>query len=553
VLGRRSFLFGCAAAARAQSPALNFRLEDITAAAGLRFTHNPGGAGRKWLPETLGPGCAFIDYDNDGWQDILLVNGMDLAPPRRSRSTLRLYRNNRDGSFTDVTRAAGLDIEMYGLGAAVGDFDNDGFPDIFISCLGQSRLFRNNGRGGFADVTAQAGLAGREGFSTSAMWLDYDRDGLLDLFVCNYVRWSPAADVWCSLDGKTKSYCTPEAYRGATCWLFRNRGGGVFEDVTAKAGLFDASSKTLGAALIDYDQDGWPDIVTANDTQPNKLYRNNRDGTFTETGVKSGLAFSEDGKARAGMGVDAAEFDDSGRPGVAITNFDNEMLGLYRAGPDGVFHDSAPRSAVGAQTRRSLGFGCFFYDADLDGRLDLLVANGHIDESVARVRRGVSHAQPPHLFLNDGRGGFRDVAPAAGAAFAAPKVARGAAHGVIDAGFAPAVLLTTNGGPAYLYRTVLDAPHRAVRLTLKGTQSNRSAIGATVRFEAGDLRGARTVHSGSSYLSQSELPLTLGLGRRPQVDRAVIAWPSGRIEEYKGWKAGARIEIVEGRGAAVKS
>ena len=553
MLGRRAFLIGAAAQARAQTPALNFRLEEITAAAGLRFTHNPGGAGRKWLPETMGPGCAFLDYDNDGWQDILLINGMDLAAPRRARTTLRLYRNNRDGAFTDVTRQAGLDVEMYGLGVTVGDFNNDGFPDLYVTCLGQNRLFQNNGRGAFTDVTAKAGLAGRESFSTSAMWVDYDRDGRLDLFVCNYVRWSPDTDVWCSYDGKQKAYCTPEAYRGATCWLFRNRGDGTFEDVTARAGLFDTTSKSLGVALIDYDQDGWPDIVVANDTQPNKLYRNNRDGAFTETGVKAGLAFSEDGKARAGMGVDAACFDDSGRPGVAITNFDNEMLGLYRVGADGVFQDTAPRSRVGAETRRSLGFGCFFYDADLDGHLDLLVANGHIDESIAQTRSGVGYAQRPHLFLNDGRGGFRDVAAAAGAAFAAPKVARGAAYGVIDSGLAPALLITTNGGPAHLYRTVLQAPHQAVRLTLRGTKSNRDAIGAVVRFEAGDLRGTRTVRSGSSYLSQSELPVTLGLGRRPQITRAVITWPSGRIEEYKGWQAGARIEVIEGRGASMKS
>lgn len=553
MLRRRAFLIGAAAAARAQTLALSFRLEDITAAAGLRFMHNPGGAGRKWLPETLGPGCAFLDYDGDGWQDMLLVNGMDLAAPRRTRSTMRLFRNNRDGTFADVTRQAGLDVELYGLGVTVGDFNNDGFPDLYITCLGQNRLFQNNGRGAFTDVTAKAGLGGRESFSTSAMWVDYDRDGHLDLFVCNYVRWSPETDVWCSFDGKTKSYCTPEAYRGATCWLFRNRGDGTFEDVTARAGLFDTTSKTLGVALIDYDQDGWPDIVTANDTQPNKLYRNNRDGTFTETGVKAGLAFSEDGKARAGMGVDAAYFDGAGRPGVAITNFDNEMLGLYRAGADGVFEDTAPRTRVGAETRRSLGFGCFFYDADLDGHLDLLAVNGHIDEAAGRARGGAGYAQPPHLFLNDGRGAFRDAAAAAGAGFAAPKVARGAAHGVIDAGLAPAVLLTTNGGPAHLYRTVLSAPHQAVRLTLKGTKSNRDAIGAVVRYEAGDLRGTRVVHSGSSYLSQSELPLTLGLGRRPRIDRAVITWPAGRVEEYKGWKAGSRIEAVEGRGTSIKT
>ncbi|MBI3281236.1 MAG: VCBS repeat-containing protein, partial [Acidobacteria bacterium] len=240
-----------------------FRLEDVTARAGIRFTHNSGAFGRKYLPETLGPGCAFIDYDNDGWQDILIVNGTDWPGRLQKRSTLALYRNNRDGTFRDVTRQAGLDVPMYGMGIAVGDYNNDGFPDLFISCLGQSRLFQNTGKGSFIDVTRQSGLLGRQGFSTSALWLDYDRDGLLDLFVCNYVRWSPDQDVFCSLDGRQKSYCTPEAYRGTTCWLFRNRGGGRFEDVTAKAGVFDTSSKSLGVTTLDWDRDGWPDLFVA--------------------------------------------------------------------------------------------------------------------------------------------------------------------------------------------------------------------------------------------------------------------------------------------------
>ena len=260
----------------------------------------------------LGSGCAFLDYDGDGWQDILLINGMDWPGHKRQRSTLRLYRNNRNGTFTDVTRRAGLDVEMYGMGVAVGDYNNDGFPDILITCVGQNRLFNNTGKGTFVDVTKASGLGGREGFSTSALWFDYDRDGLLDLFVCNYVKWSPEHDVFCSLDGKHKSYCTPEAYRGETCWLFRNRGNGTFEDVTASSGIFDSSSKSLGVAMLDYDRDGWPDLLVANDTQPNKLYRNNRNGTFKDVAVEAGIAFSAEGKARAGMGVDAADFDNSG-------------------------------------------------------------------------------------------------------------------------------------------------------------------------------------------------------------------------------------------------
>src|SRR5262245_46421950 len=279
-MNRREFLKSCGVGATlsalpsslvAQTPGIGFQFADITGSAGLQFRHVSGAYGGKLLPETLGSGCAFIDYDADGWPDILLINGMEWPGHKSERATLRLYRNNRNGTFTDVTRSAGLDIEVYGMGVAVGDFNNDGFPDLLITCVGQNRLFRNTGKGTFVDITKSSGLDGRQAFSTSAMWFDFDRDGLLDLFVCNYVKWTPDHDVFCSLDGKQKSYCTPEAYRGETCWLFRNRGNGTFEDVTATCGIFDSSSKSLGVTLIDYDQDGWPDVFVANDTQPNKL------------------------------------------------------------------------------------------------------------------------------------------------------------------------------------------------------------------------------------------------------------------------------------------
>ena len=288
------FPFGSPAAS-----SLGFQFSDVTAQAGIQFHHNSGAYGGKLLPETLGSGCAFLDYDADGWPDILIVNSMDWPGHKRQRSTLKLYRNNRNGTFTDVTKAAGLDVELYGMGVAVGDYNNDGFPDLFITCVGQSRHFRNTGKGTFVDVTKSAGLLNKQGFSTSAVWFDYDRDGLLDLFVCNYVRWSAEHDVFCSLDGKNKSYCTPEAYRGDTCWLFHNRGDGSFEDVTSTSGIFDTSSKSLGVAMFDFDQDGWPDLFVANDTQPNKLYRNLRNGKFKDVAVELGLAFSNEGKARA--------------------------------------------------------------------------------------------------------------------------------------------------------------------------------------------------------------------------------------------------------------
>ena len=531
-------------AGQAASP--GFRFVDVTAQAGIQFQHNSGAYGGKLLPETLGSGCAFLDYDRDGWQDILLISGMDWPGHKKRRSTLRLYHNNGNGTFTDVTSHAGLDVELYGMGVAVGDYNNDCFPDILITCVGQNRLFHNTGKGTFVDVTNAAGLGKREGFSTSAVWVDYDRDGLLDLFVCNYVKWSPEHDVFCSPDGKHKSYCTPEAYRGQTCWLFRNRGNGTFEDVTAASGIFDSSSKSLGVALLDDDQDGWPDLLVANDTQPNKLYRNQRNGKFKDVAVEAGLAFSNEGKARAGMGVDAADFENSGLPGVAITNFDNEMVGLYRLSGKG-FEDIAAQSGVGPASKNSLGFGCAFLDVNLDGWLDFAVANGHIDETVRNIRGNVGYAQPPQLFLNQGKASFRDIAAEVGGGFEQPKVGRGLAYADFDRDGDVDLLLTTNNGPAYLYRNDQLSGNRSIRFRLVGTKSNRDAIGAKVRIVAEGSTQSRMVKGGSSYLSQSELPLTFGLEKRDRIERVVIDWPSGRVEEYKNLAAGRCYECVEGK------
>ena len=540
-LDRRAFLIGALAHAAPTPP--GFHLTDVTAKSGLNFQHNSGAYGAKYLPETMGPGCAFLDYDNDGWLDILIANGMDWPGHSRQRSTLKLYRNNRNGTFTDVTVQAGLNVEMYAMGLAVADYDNDGWPDLYVTAVGQNRLFKNT-KGRFTDVTNQAGLGSRAGFSTSALWFDYNRDGLLDLFVCNYVKWSLEHDVFCAADGRNKSYCTPEAYRGSTCWLFRNKGNGTFEDVTAKSGIFDSTSKSLGVAMFDYDRDGWLDLVVANDTQPNKLYRNNRDGTFAEIGVRAGVAFSEDGKARAGMGIDVADFENSGLAGIAITNFDNEMMALHKGG---TLSDVAVKTGVGAASRNSLGFGCLFADLDLDGWLDLVAVNGHIDSTARNLRPGAVYAQAPNLFLNEGRGTrFRDVAREVGDAFATPKVARGLASGDFDNDGDVDLLVTTNQGPAILYRNDVAAGNRSLRLRLTGTKSNRDAIGALVRLFTPDGRQTRMVKTGSSYLSQSELALTFGLGRRDSADRLVVEWPNGRVDEFKSLAAG-RYEIVEGK------
>jgi len=535
------------AAQSQQTSPTKIHFEDITHSAGIHFTHNNAASGKKWLPETMGSGVAFLDYDNDGWQDILLVNGEDWPSPKKRHTTLALYHNNHDGTFTDVTQKAGLAVEMMGMGVAIGDYDNDGFDDIFITALGQSRLFHNNGNGTFTDVTQKAGLAGPHEFSTAAAWVDYDRDGHLDLVVGNYVQWSPETDIYCTLDGKTKSYCTPESYKGASVRLWHNRGNGTFEDTTQKAGLFDTSSKSLGIAILDANQDGWPDIFISNDTQPNKLYINNGNGTFTEKAVPSGVAYSEDGVARAGMGVAAADYDRSGYPSLVITNFSNQMLAFYHNERNGLFVDEAPHSEVGRASLLTLGFGCFFFDYDLDGWPDIYIANGHIEDAIERVQPRVRYAEPPHLFRNLGGGKFSEVTDGMGRAFAAPRVARGAAYGDINNDGALDVLVSTNGGPAALFKNTAATNH-SLRIKLVGTKSNRDGFGTTVRVTNGSDTQTKMLTSGSSYLSSSELVLTFGLGERAKADSLEIRWPSGQIDHAANVPADQIITVKEASG-----
>ena len=529
--------------------AIQFR--DVTQQAGIRFAHNNGAFGKKFLPETMGPGVAFIDYDNDGWPDIFLVNGMDWPGHVQKRSTPKLYHNNHDGTFTDVTHKAGLDIQMFGMGVAVGDYDNDGFDDLFITGYGQSRLFHNNGNGTFTDATQKAGLLGPKEFSTSAAWVDYDKDGHLDLIVGNYVQWTQENDLYCTLDGKSKSYCTPESYKGTSVRLWHNRGDGTFEDLTKKAGLADPTSKTLGVAVLDFDNDGWPDLLFSNDTQPNKLYRNNGNGTFTEKAVVAGVAFSEDGVARAGMGVDAADYDHSGYPSLLITNFANQMLSLYHNEGNGLFVDEAPRSEIGRESLLTLGFGCFFWDYDLDGWPDIFVANGHIDADIQRVQANVKYAMPPHLFRNLGNGKFAEVTKTLGASFSAPRVGRGAAYADINNDGRLDVLLSTNGGLVYLFQNealrAADTNH-SLRIKLTGTKSNRDGIGATVKLTAGGETQTQMLRSGSSYLSASELVLTFGLAQKEKAEIIEIRWPSGQIDRLVNVAAGETISVTEAKG-----
>ena len=527
--------------------AQQIQFRDITAPAGIHFTHNNGAFGKKYLPETMGPGCAFIDYDNDGWPDILLINGESWPGHAGAESTPKLYHNNHDGTFTDVTRKAGLAVPMFGLGVAVGDYDNDGFDDLFITTLGQSHLFHNNGNGTFTDVTKAAGMWGPNEFSTSAAWVDYDRDGKLDLVVANYVQWSLPGDLFCTLDGTHKSYCTPESYKGTSARLWHNLGNGKFEDATQKAHFYDPTSKSLGVAILDYDNDGWPDIVLANDTQPNKLYLNKHDGTFEEKAVSAGVAFSEDGVARAGMGVDAADYDRSGRASLIITNFANQMLSLYHNEGDGLFVDEAPSSEVGRATLVTLGFGCFFFDYDNDGWPDILVADGHIEDQIEKVQKRVSYAEPPHVFRNLGGGKFVEVTQSLGNTFASPRVGRGAAYADIDNDGALDVLMTTNGGRAYLFHNEGVTNH-SLRIKLVGTKSNRDGIGAVITVVSGGDKQSKMLRSGSSYLSQSELVATFGLGQKAKADSIEIQWPSGQTEKLSNVNTGQTVTVQEGKG-----
>jgi hypothetical protein len=515
----------------------------------LDFQHTSGAFGRKYLPETTGSGCAFFDYDNDGWLDIFLVNSRRFPGQSGEPVYSALFRNTRDGKFRNVTREAGLAVEMYGIGVAAADYDNDGWTDLYVTAVGGSRLFRNLGNGRFADATEKAGARGPASFPTSAMFFDYDRDGHLDLVVANYVVWTIDTDLFCTLDGTSKSYCTPESYRGESPTLLRNRGDGTFEDVTRKAGIWSPTSKALGVALLDHDDDGWPDFALANDTEPNQLFRNNGDGTFTEVGTVAGMAFDERGVARAGMGIDAADYSGSGRTSLVIGNFSNEMIGLYHNEGNGLYVDDAPTSEVGRASLLTLAFGVFFFDYDLDGLFDIFAANGHVADDINTVQPAVTYAQPPHVFRNvDGRR-FENVTAELGAALQQPVVGRGAANGDFDNDGDLDVLVNTNNGRAVLYRNDGGNRNRFIRVKTIGTQSNRDGIGARV---AVTLPGGRTswrlVHTGSSYGSQSDIALTFGLGPHHKAESIEVVWPSGQIDRIGEVVANQVVFVKEGEG-----
>jgi enediyne biosynthesis protein E4 len=535
-----------AAALAAEPPASGLRFTDITVPAGIKFVHNSGRSSKKYLPETMGSGVAVFDADGDGWLDILLVNSRDWQPGKR-KSLPALYRNQQKGTFKDVTKGSGLDIETYGLGVAVADYDNDGRPDIYLTSLDGDRLFHNEGGGRFKDVTAASGLKNKD-FGTSAAWLDYDRDGKPDLFVANYVQWSADKDLWCSLDGTTKSYCTPESYKGTSSKLFRNLGQGKFQDVSRRSGIADPTSKSLGVAVLDANGDGWPDLFVANDTQPNKLYQNQKNGTFKDEALAAGVAFSEEGTARGAMGVDAGDYDRSGRPHLLVGNFTNEMLALYHNEGNGVFVDEAPASSVGQASLLTLAFGVFFFDYDLDGLLDIFAANGHLEEEINRVQPRVQYKQPPLLFRNQGKGKFRSVAASLGPDLARPIVARGAAYGDLDNDGDLDIVLTTNNGPAHVFRNDGGNRNRWLRVRTMGTASSRDGLGAIVRVTSASGRQWTMVRSGSSYCSQSEIAPTFGLGKDKTVQVLEVEWPSGKKQRFTNIPTNQVVTVDESRG-----
>lgn len=536
------------AAAQSPPPAPPIVFTDVTAHAGIAFTHDNGAVGNHWYPELFGGGVAVLDLDSDGWPDLLFVNGKAWAAGSR-RAQHRLFRNNRDGTFRDVTAGSGFDTaNVYGLGASVADYDNDGLDDVFMTTVDGGRLFHNEGRGRFADVSARAGVRNTE-FAVSAAWLDYDRDGLVNLFVGNYVRWSPQSEVRCAQEG-VAGYCGPDSYKPAASRLYRNLGGGRFDDVSARAGVDAPTDKAMGVAVLDVNMDGWPDLFVGSDRVPAKLYRNDTHGRFVEEGVRAGVALSENGAARANMGVDAADFDRSGRPDLVVGNFTNEMLGLYHNENGRTFVDVAPRSEVGRASLLAVTWAVFFFDYDLDGWPDIFAVNGGTDESQVRDARA-RLSQAPLLLRNLANRTFANVSASLGPAINRPIMGRGAAYADFDGDGDLDLAIATLAGPAYLYRNDGGNRRNWLRVRTVGSRANRRGIGAVVRLVSPSGPQWQMVRSGSSYASQSELPVTFGLGSDTRVTTLTVEWPSGTTQTFSGIAANQQVTVDETRGLLV--
>ena len=520
---------------------------EVTDAALLSgVVHANGGFGEAWAPEIVGGGGGFFDYDQDGWLDIIVATGgaFEEVPALLTHPALRLFRNAGDGTFTEATHDAGLaPLRAYSFGVTVGDYDNDGDEDLFVTTLYRDLLLQND-EGVFVEVGQSAGVGIVSEWSTSAMFFDADLDGHLDLYVGTYVDWSPEKDIYCGFEGE-KVYCTPEIYTGIAGRYYRNQGDGTFNEETLAAGFLSgvdaARDKTLGLAELDANRDGWPDVFIANDTERDMLFINQHTGKFVEQGIRSGIAYDQHGKPRAGMGVDAGAIDASGEPSIFVGNFSNEMVGVYRHIGGGMYADRAAASRIGQPSLQTLTFGLLLFDVDLDTDLDLLIANGHVQTHIARIVDGVTFRQRSQLFLNDGTGMFAE-APAIGPLGVA-MVARGAASGDYDLDGDLDVLIVENNGPVHLWRNE-TANARWLRVELEGRESNRNAYGAEITLWSGGLRQVRRVRSGASYLSHSDAAATFGLSAL--VDSLRIAWPNGRVDEVRKVTANRILHVIEG-------
>jgi len=529
---------------------------DVARATGIDFRHDNAATPEKYLIETMGGGCGWIDYDQNGLLDLYLVNS---APTKiyKPAHPLRgaLYRNNGDGTFTDVTTKAGVGAEgLFGMGIAVGDYDNDGFPDLFICGYGRSILYHNNGDGTFTDVTKQAGVENVGRWASSAAWFDSNNDGHLDLVIANYVDWSAERNFWCGDRGPgMRSYCHPDVYHGQPPTLYRNNGNGTFTDVSKESGLAAKPANGLGVVTFDYDNDGWQDIFIANDSMPNSLFHNNRDGTFTELAYLAGVAVSNDGLPEAGMGTDAADTTGSARLDIAVTHLDTQLARVYRnLGKDG-FEDQTLRSKIGYATFHMSGFGLRFMDYDNDGARDLFMANGHVLDNIERYHAESHYAEPKLMFRNLGNGTFENVSNQLGPDFAADRVSRGAAIADYDNDGDLDILVSNNGGVPQLLSNDGGNANHWLELFLIGTRSNRDGVGARVKVIAGDLVLYDQRKGGMSYQSAQDPRLHFGLGQRSIVDSLEILWPSGAVTKLQNLKADQIIAVKEATGIVEKA
>jgi enediyne biosynthesis protein E4 len=526
-------------------------------ASGITWKHANGRSSQYYLPETTGAGCAFLDFDNDGWLDIYLVNSgvcdfYDPKPPLRNA----LYRNNRDGTFTDVTEKAGVSGGGYGMGAAVGDYDNDGFPDLYVTQYGRSILYHNNGDGTFTDVTNKAGVAA-PGWASSAVWFDYDNDGRLDLFVCRFVDFNKDKNKFCgnSATGE-RYYCVPRVYDPMPSWLFHNNGDGTFTDVSKDSGIGNYLGKAWGVVASDVNNDGRMDLFVANDTVANFLLVNQGHGRFTDIATEAGVAYSSEGSARSGMGVDAADYDGDGWTDLFLANVDREMYSLYHNNHDNTFDDLSQVTGIGKTTRLLSGWGLKFFDFDNDGNPDLFLANGHPDDKVETRDNDVQYSEPLLLFRNNGSRSphcFENVSNLAGSIFGQRFAARGLAIGDFDNDGAVDVLVAVNNDAPILLRNTAASGNHWLGVQLVGRKSNRDGVGALVTWQCGDLKRHTFKVGGGSFLSSHDPRLVLGIGPRTKIDWIEVKWPapSGSTERFTGLPIDRYVLIEEGKGARV--